>query len=117
MKRIVIAQQGEAKVFKIDALPDGMKTRAPEYDSNGAAIISHSESGHHHVVAGADVMERVDNVPEGMRILYAIVKNPTALRQNAASPHGEIPLDAGLYEFRISREYDPFAEQARRVAD
>jgi hypothetical protein len=117
MKRSVVAQQGEAKVFLIDALPKDMQTRAPEYDARGAAIISHSESGHHHVIAGAEVMERTDNVPAGMAILYAIVKNPTALRQDAVSPHGEINLDPGLYEIRVSREFDPFAEQARRVAD
>ena len=117
MKRTVIAQQGEAKVFRIDALPEGMQTRPPERNSKGHAIISHSESGHHHVVAGAEVLERVDNVPAGMAILYAIVKSPTALRQDAPSPHGEIPLEPGLYEFRVSREFDPFAEQIRRVAD
>ena len=117
MKRKVIAQQGEAKVFRIDALPKNMQTRAPEFTKNGAAIISHSESGHHHCIAGAEVMERIDNVPTGMAILYAIVKNPTALKQDAASPHGEIMLEPGLYEFRVSREFDPFAEQIRRVAD
>lgn len=117
MKRTVIAQQGEAKVFRIDALPSEMETRAPQFDTSGAAIISHSESGHHHVIGGAEVLERVDNVPAGMAILYAIVKNPTALKQNAPTPHKEIPLDPGIYEIRVSREYDPFAEQVRRVAD
>ncbi len=117
MKREVIAQQGEAKIFRIDALPKDMETRPPQRDTNGAAIISHSENGHHHVIADAKVIERTDNVPTGMAILYAIVKNATALRQNAASPHGEIALDPGLYEIRVSREYDPFAEQIRRVQD
>lgn len=117
MKREVIAQQGEAKVFRIDALPKGMETREPQRNAQGAAIISHSESGHHHVLPNAEVMERVDNVPAGMAILYAIVRNPTALKQDAPTPHGEVPLDPGIYEFRVSREFDPFAEQIRRVAD
>lgn len=117
MNRIVVAQQGEAKVFKIDALPKGMQTKQPEYNAAGHAIISHSESGHHHVVPDAEVMERIDNVPAGMAILYAIVKNPTALKQDAANPHGEVKLDPGIYEFRVSREFDPFAEQIRRVKD
>lgn len=117
MKRQVIAQQGEAKVFRIDVLPKDMATRAALRDAYGAAIISHSEQGHHHVIAGAEVLERTDSVPPGMAILYAIVKTATALKQNAATPHKEIPLDPGLYEIRVSREFDPFAEQARRVAD
>ena len=118
MKRTVIAQQGEVKVFKIDALPKGIETRQPDRNTAGAAIISHSEQGHHHVVAGADVMERTDNVPAGMAIFYAIVKDPTSLKQDAATPHKSIPLEGGsIYEFRVSREFDPFAEQMRRVAD
>ena len=117
MKRTVIAQQGEAKVFRIDELPKDMETKPPEYTASGAAIISHSEQGNHHVIEGAEVMERTDNVPAGMAILYAIVKEPTSLKQDAASPHKEIPLDPGLYEIRVSREYDPFNEMARRVAD
>jgi hypothetical protein len=118
MKRTIVAAQGEAKVFRIDALPDFTR-RDPERNAAGQAIISHSESGHHHVIADCDaeVMERTDKVPAGMAILYAIVKNPTALRQDAPHPHGEIPLPPGIYEFRIAREFDPFAEQVRRVKD
>jgi hypothetical protein len=112
--------QGEVRVYKIDAIPADIESRPAEQTAAGDWIISHSESGHHHILPGgdADVIERVDNVPTGMRILYAIVRNPTALRQDAPVPHGEIPHDAGsIYEHRISREFDPFAEQVRRVAD
>jgi len=86
---------------------------------NGAYIISHSETGHHHVLdrADAEVMERTRDVPAGMRIIQAIVRNPTRLRQTAGVPHGEIELEPGVYEFRIAREHDPFREEARRVAD
>ncbi|RTL51246.1 MAG: hypothetical protein EKK40_10410 [Bradyrhizobiaceae bacterium] len=118
MKRTIIAAQGEVRIYKIDALPTGMQTRKPELTKSGAAIISHSEQGHHHCVAGADVMERTDNVPAGMQVFYAIVKNATKLEQDAAVPHKSIPLEAdSIYEMRVAREFDPFAEQARRVAD
>lgn len=118
MKRTMIAAQGEVRVYKIDVMPTGIQTKTPERNKSGAAIISHSEQGHHHVVAGADVMERTDNVPAGMAIFYAICKDPTSLKQDAATPHKSIPLDGGsIYEFRVAREFDPFAEQARRVAD
>lgn len=118
MKRIMIAAQGEVRVYKINALPKGITTKRPERNAVGAAIISHSESGHHHVIADAEVLERTDNVPAGMAILYAICKDPTSLAQDAATPHKSIPLEGGsIYELRVAREYDPFAEQARRVAD
>lgn len=79
-----------------------------------------TESGHHHgfrANQGVTVMERTEHVPAGMKIMYAILENPTALIQDAPAPHDPLMLDAGTYEIRISREYNPFAEQARKVAD
>lgn len=112
----VIGQQGEVRIVKIDALPDGMETKAVQKIAKGF-VISHSESGHHHVLTGGDVMERVDRVPEGMQIFYALLDKPQSFIQDAANPHGGYDLDPGIYEFRVSREFNPFAEQARRVAD
>lgn len=110
--------QGEIYARKIDALPEGL---APfgERDRAGNWIVSHSETGHHHLLdaAGVDVMERTKDVPEGIRILYAIVKEPTRLWQDAATPHDAHEVPPGIYEMRIAREYDPITEQARRVAD
>lgn len=113
-----IAQQGEVVIYEIDGLPDDLETKIVDKNGNGDWIISHSESGHHHVVGGgADVMERTNNVPAGMRILYGIMNNPNKLSQTVSGAHDPVDLTGKFYEFRISREYDPFAEQARIVAD
>lgn len=112
----IIGAQGEVTIIKIDALPDGMKTAPVERNAKGF-IIAHSESGHHHVLTGGDAMERTDKVPAGMKIIYAVLENPHDLVQDAPAPHEGFHLDPGIFEFRIAREYDPFAEQARRVAD
>lgn len=116
MTKTIIGAQGEITIIRIDALPDGITTKPAERCDLGA-IISHSESGHHHVLTGGDVMERTSDVPAGMRVLYAILEAPAALIQDAAVPHGHYDLPPGVYEFRCAREFDPFAEQARRVAD
>jgi hypothetical protein len=115
--RDAIANQGEIRIDRIAALPDlAMKPHAERLGAD--FIISHSESGHHHLLGGdVNVMERTESVPVGARILYAIVKAPTTLRQNATIPHQPVHLDPGIYEMRMKREFDPFAEQARRVAD
>lgn len=115
MKKIIGAQ-GEITIIQIDSMPQNIETVTAEKTEKGW-IISHSESGHHHLLTGGEVMERTSNVPQGMKILYAILENPEALIQDASTPHGGYNLDAGFYEFRIAREFDPFAEQARRVAD
>ena len=115
--RETVGNQGEIRIDRVSALPDAITTAAVEH-TPGGYIISHSESGHHHLLSGGvEVMERTSGVPEGMKILYAIVKEPSRLYQDAASPHKPIDLDPGIYEMRIKREYDPFLEQARRVAD
>lgn len=110
------AAQGEVNIIRIEAIPEGLQAISHE---NGVYVISHSESGHNHIIdaEGVTLLERTTGLPEGMRVLYAIVENPTALRQSAASPHEQIKIDPGMYAFKISREFDPFAEQARRVAD
>lgn len=112
----VIGQQGECRIVQIDALPPGIETKSVQRGAKGY-VISHSESGHHHVLTGGDVMERVSDVPAGMQIFYAILNEPQQFVQDAANPHGGYDLGTGVFEFRVSREFDPFAEQARRVAD
>lgn len=110
--------QGEIYARSIAALPEGL---APfeERDSAGRWIVAHSETGHHHLLdaPGVEVMERTKDVPEGMRILYAIVSAPTRLWQDAQVPHEAHEIPPGIYELRIAREYDPIMDQARRVAD
>lgn len=110
--------QGEIYARKVDQLPDDLAPFS-ERSESGDWIVSHSESGHHHLLGadGVEVLERTNDVPEGMRILYAIVKEPTRLFQDAAHPHEAHDVPPGIYEMRIAREYDPLMEQARRVAD
>lgn len=110
--------QGEIYARKIEELPTGL-VDFKEKDTNGDWIISHSENGHHHLLSaeGVEVLERATDVPEGLRILYAIVKEPTQLRQEAANAHGAHDIEPGIYEMRIAREFDPLMQQARRVAD
>lgn len=115
MKQI-IGQQGEVRIVKIDAIPSGIQVNPAAKAANGY-IISHSESGHHHVLTGGDVMECVEKVPAGMQVFYAILKDPQEFIQDGPTPHGGYALDPGIYRFDVSREYDPFSEQARRVAD
>lgn len=117
MPKQIIGAQGEITIIKIDAAPADFGDMAKVEKVSAGWIISHSESGNHHVLTGGEVMERTKGVPEGMKILYAILSQPEKLIQDAAVPHGHYDLSAGVFEFRISREFDPFAQQARQVAD
>ncbi|MBC7169025.1 hypothetical protein [Phenylobacterium sp.] len=117
MPKQIIGAQGEITIIKVDAAPADFADMIQAEHAKAGWIISHSESGHHHVLTAGDVRERTKDVPQGMKVLYAILENPAQLIQDAQVPHGHYDLPAGVYEFRIAREYDPFAEQARVVAD
>lgn len=117
MKKIVIGAQGEVTILKIAALPEGMKTIPVEAAPGGGWIISHSEKGHHHVLTGGDVMEREPEGSGWVRRIYATVTEAVRLEQRAGTPHAPHILEPGFYEFRLSRAYDPFADQVRQVAD
>lgn len=112
-----IIRQGEVRMEPIKEIPNCELKRIEP--TNGVIIVGESESHHHHVL-GADgvmVMERTSDLPQGMRILYAIVEKQTTLRQTAGNPHGSHVIEPGKYEIPIKREFNPFLEQARMVAD
>ena len=114
--KVKSGNQGEIRFDQVGDFPDFECKPFTEKNAKGY-IISHSENGNHHILSGdVEVLERVE-VPQGAQILHVIVKDPSTLFQDATTPHEPFDLDPGLYEFRIKREYDPFLEQARRVAD
>ena len=111
------AAQGEVYIQRIDALPD--VDMVPVVPDKGFIVVAHSERGNNHGFmddGAVTVLERPET-PTGLKVLYAIVKEPTALRQNATTPHDTVLMEEGIYALRIAREYDPFMEQARRVVD
>lgn len=104
--------QGEITFFKVDKIPEGLIEHR-EVNQEGQIIISHSESGHHHVLEKPAKVY----VDKAMDRFFAIVDEVNALIQDVNGGHGSHKLDEGIYEFRIAREYDPFADEIRRVAD
>jgi hypothetical protein len=115
------AAQGEIQIIRVGdvtvtaSAPKGFTPLSLE---NGKRIIGHSETGHHHVLDGEADVFVMDRPPEGMRILRAIVANDTPLvHLRDYDTHAPIMLSPGEYEFRIGREYDPYAELARQQMD
>ncbi len=113
---IKTAAQGEITIRKVDKLPDWVKPLKPE---NGRFIIGHSETGHHHSMTLDRKTAYVsDKAPEGMRVLYAVLETAGELvHERGHDTHETISFEPGIYEFRLGREYDPYAELARQVAD
>lgn len=110
------AAQGEISIRRITCLPKDVVAMPPE---QGKYIIGHSETSHHHVMTmdRAKVYE-AKSAPSGMRILYAILDGEKVLQhERSFDTHEPIQFQPGIYEFRLGREYDPYAELARKAAD
>lgn len=109
---------GEINFYKIEDGSIDTSRFAPFKDKTPAGdyIVGHSESGHHHLLGG-DGVEVLEREHQGMKVLFAILANPTPLKQDAAAPHEQQIVEPGKYIIGASLDYDPFTQQARRVAD
>ncbi len=103
----------------VDLMPAGLK-ECPAI--NVELVITHSETGHHHVMvldreAGAEPNVRMYS---GGNPLMAWIKvsRPTALvhRRNFDTHEPEL-VQPGCYVVRRQREFDPLAKLARQVQD
>ena len=115
------AAQGEIYIRRVDDAPtDFLKGGTPLKPEGGRLIIGHSETGHHHSMAegGVAVMEMPSPSP-GVRLLRMIVENPTKelVHERGYDTHETLGFTAGSYEIRLDREYDPYEQIARQVAD
>ena len=117
-----VCAQGEITIRRLGPLPKNRKL------PNGYSalklegrhyVIGHSETGHHHVIDAAGATVGVlDKPPAGMRVLYMILENPLALvHLRGHDTHETITNEPGVYEVRIAREFDHYAELARQSAD
>lgn len=111
-----LGAQGEIRVYRIGKIPNNVK---PLVKEQGQFIIGHSETGHHHVLEAERVQVfEADTAPEGMRILYALLETPGELKHlRGFDTHAPQAFEPGVYMFRTDREFDPYAELARRSAD
>jgi hypothetical protein len=107
--------QGELLIRKVDALPSGLKEMETE---NGAFIIGHSETGHHHVVRKQKgvVVYANDNNPFE---LYLVVNNPEKEaelehRRNTDT-HKSYFFGDGIYHIR--RQWEDDGKDLRPVID
>jgi hypothetical protein len=110
------AAQGDVCFIRRDALPEGIRELAPV---NGRIVVTHSETGHDHVM----VLDRADDRPavrmyggDNPLVAWLEVNRPTALEHlRPHDTHEPILFQPGIYEVRRQREYTP--EGFRRVED
>lgn len=104
--------QGDIYIRRIAKLPAGTIAVPAE---NGRVIVTHSETGHHHVM----LAERVElrKLPDSIMDCFLIVGEGGADLEHLrpADTHETIHFEPGTYHVRRQREHTP--EGWRRVED
>lgn len=106
--------QGDMLIQRIDDLPDGLE---PVKSEDGNFILTHSESGHHHVVKERPGVEYYQPANDN-NVAYLVVNNPEpALVEHLRDfdTHEPYSLPAGKY--RIRRQIESAPEGFVRVLD
>ncbi len=105
------AAQGDMLLTKVEVVPDDFKLSEPEA---GRHIVTHSETGHNHIVKSEDVDMYASANDEF--VVYLVVKNETKLEHlRSFDTHSPISLNPGIYRVNRQREYTP--EGYRRAQD
>lgn len=112
----VACAQGDIHATKIAKLPKGLKPVEPK---NGCIVVTHSETGHDHVMGSRHVTmyESGDN-PLVCFLLVSEEAGAGGVLLEHKRPHDThqaIAFKPGFYEVRRQREYVP--EGFRRVED
>lgn len=106
-----VCAQGDIYIAKIDKLPAGVMPVTPK---DGRVIVTHSETGHHHVMLAERV--KMYAIPDSIMDLFLVVDAPTPLEHlRPHDTHEPIMFEPGVYRVRRQREYMP--EGFRRVED
>lgn len=102
-------QQGDVCLKKIDKLPEGERKILKKNHKNEMVLAEGEKTGHSHTIYEEDSnLMTIDNV------MYLDLKNTATLTHQE---HGEITLDAGIWQVGIVNEYDYYAQMKRKVVD
>lgn len=107
-----VVYQGDIAIERIDALPRDAAREAARAD--GALVVGHSETGHHHSIHNRRVRMLESSDP---LVCYLQVEGKYAdlVHHRPVNPHEAFRLPTGTYRVRRQREWTP--EGWRRVED
>lgn len=102
-----VIQQGDVELRRITELPHGAAAVQP--GPIGHVLATGESTGHAHTIEST----KARTFRLGER-LFVEVTEPAELEHQE---HATVTLPVGTYEVGLVREFDPFAEAARSVAD
>ena len=105
--------QGDVMLIPVAELPAGLTSVENE---DGAYIITHSETGHHHVVKERHSIKMFQDMLDPRKAFLVVDDEPAELDHlRSFDTHETVALEPGVWEVRRQQEYSP--EGWRRAAD
>ena len=104
--------QGDVLFRRIDKLPEGVREQPR---GAGPLIVTHSETGHHHVVPDAAVAHFMAPQGGGLLSYLRVDTSADVVHLRPFDTHETLRLGAGVWEVRRQREWVP--EGWRQVED
>lgn len=101
-------QHGENVLVPIATLPAG------EIKETKMAIVGHSETGHHHILASKQPMRIVE---VGDRIYIENMFEALLSHKKAQDKHDTLTVKPGIWEVMHKTEYNPITKIIARVFD
>jgi len=106
-----VCAQGDVYIRRVESMPTNVIPVNPEH---GKVIVTHSETGHHHVMDADSVT--MYRLPDSILDCYIKVNDPTFLEHlREHDTHEPILFEKGTYHVRRQREYT--AEGFRKAQD
>lgn len=103
--------QGDIAIIKQTSIPKGFELDPLK---KGQHIITHSETGHHHVI-DAERVQVYRSKTDQMELYVNVIEKAALTHLRNYDTHAPITLAPGVYKIRRQREYTP--EGWRRVED
>lgn len=107
------AAQGDMMMIRIDQLPSNIEGVKAE---DGAYVITHSETGHNHVVMERPNVKLYQSKDDPLEAFLSVIGAPSLLEHKRSfDTHEALEIPPGNYKIRRQREYTP--EGFRRAQD
>ncbi len=102
------AAQGDMLLRRVDSVPEGLEV-IPAVD--GAHILAHSETGHHHSVLERPGVQHFQSAMDTLRSFLVIPEgdNVPVEHHREDHTHETVSLEPGAYEVIRQREFDASA--------
>lgn len=100
-------RHGEALLYPVREMPKNTKKVK-------TCVVSHSETGHHHVIE-SDVEFEMANLEDS--IFFSLVKPAKIVHKKSFDAHKTLTVPAGTYKVIYKTEYNPWEKVLQKVFD